>query len=53
MEMTILRMRLILTTSLTWELTIIGIVLQTKRNLTKISTSGLMKRMRLHGNAIS
>lgn len=53
MEMTILRTKLILTMSLIWELTIIGIVPQTRRNLMKISTSGLMKSMRLHGKAMS
>lgn len=53
MAMTIQRTKLILMTSLTWELTIIGSVLQTRRNLIKILTSGLMRKMRPHGNAMS
>lgn len=53
MAMTIQKMKLILTMSLIWELTIIANMLQTRRNLMKISTSGLMRRMRLHGNALS
>lgn len=53
MAMTIQRTKLILTTSLIWELTIIGIVVQMRRNLMKILPSGLMRRMRLHGNAMS
>lgn len=53
MAMTIQRTKLILMTSLIWELTIIGIVVQMRRNLMKMSTSGLMRRMRLHGNTMS
>lgn len=53
MAMTIQRMKLILTMSLIWELMIIAKVLQTRRNLMKTSTSGLMRIMRLHGNAMS
>lgn len=53
MAMTIQRTKLILTTSLVWELTIIANVLQTRRNLMKTSISGLMRIMRLHGNAMS
>ena len=53
MAMTIQRTKLILTTSLIWELMIIGIVLQTRRSLMKISTSGLMRRIRLYGNTMS
>lgn len=53
MATTIQRTKLTQTMSLIWEPTIIANVVQTRRNLMKTSTIGLMRIMRLLGNVIS